>query len=127
MDMFYNIYKNTIKVIIFSIMMLFFLCSCNLDLTNENSVRNPKEYEVVSVMKYTETRTNNFGGVIGTDICYAFEYIDNDGVLKSVKNFQHFEYGNTKVCIGDEDKYIIKNNIRYLYLTKETLKSITKK
>lgn len=134
MDMFYNIHKNTIKVIIFSVMMLCLLCSCKPDLTDEElaeiRANSISEYEVVSVMKYTETRTNNFGGVTGTDICYAFEYIDDDGVLKSVKDFQHFEYGLTKVCIGDEDKYVVDEygeTRRYLYLTKDTLKSMSKK
>lgn len=50
--------------------------------------------------------------------------------LKSVKDFQHFEYGLTKVCIGDEDKYVVDEygeTRRYLYLTKDTLKYMSKK
>lgn len=94
MNVFYNIHKNTIKVIIFSIMMLCLLCSCKPDLTDEElaeiRANSISEYEVVSVMKYTEARTNNFGGVTGTDICYAFEYIDDDGVLKKRKRLPTF-------------------------------------
>ncbi len=42
-------------------------------------------------------------------------------------DFQHFEYGLTKVTIGDKDLYIVNNNgetTRTLQLTKETLANI---
>lgn len=83
-------------------------------------------YEVVSVHKYAKTVTNNFGGVVGTDICYSFTYLDGNK-LCSVDNFEHLEYGLTKVTIGDKDLYIVNDNGETTYtlqLTKETLKNI---
>lgn len=88
---------------------------------------NIHTYEVVGVAKYVRTKTNTMGGVLDTDICYAFEYIDGNGNLKSVADFEHLEYGLTKVVIGDTDAYIINTNgedTRTLQLTKETLKTI---
>lgn len=85
-----------------------------------------QRYEVVSVHKYTKNITNNFGGVIRTEVCYSFTYISGDK-LYSVDDFQHFEYGLTKVTIGDKDLYIVNNNgetTRTLQLTKETLANI---
>ena len=84
-------------------------------------------YEVVGVAKYARVKTNAMGGVLNTDICYAFEYIDGNGNLKSVDDFEHLEYGLTKVVVGDTDAYIINTNgedTRTLQLTKETLKNI---
>lgn len=84
-----------------------------------------QRYEVVSVHKYTKDITNNFGGVIRTEVCYSFTYISEDK-LYSVDDFQHFDYGLTKVIIGDNDLYIINNNetTRTLQLTKETFANI---
>jgi hypothetical protein len=82
-----------------------------------------KRYEIASVHKYVKNVTNNFGGVVRTEVCYSFTYIDGNN-LCHVDNFQHFEYGLTKVILGDKDLYIINNNgetTRTLQLTKETL------
>ena len=91
---------------------------------------NITEYEVVSVFRYIENRTNQFGGVTDTNICYAFEYVDASGKLYSVDGFENLEYGLTKVVIGDKNVYIIDKNgeeHRYLQLTKETLSEIENK
>lgn len=85
-------------------------------------------YEVLSVFQYAEAETNRYGGVHGTDICYAFTYLDANGSLKSVKGFEHLEYGLTKVCIGEKDEYVVDDygdNMRYLYLSKDTLSRMT--
>lgn len=88
---------------------------------------NIYRYEVVGVSKYVKTETNHFGAVTDTDICYEFQYISGNS-LKHVSDFEHLEYGLTKVIIGDKDMYIVdKNSIdtyRYLQLTKETLASL---
>jgi hypothetical protein len=84
-------------------------------------------YEVVGVSKYVRVETNSRGGIMDTDICYTFQYIDANGELKHVDDFEHLEYGLTKVVIGDTDAYIVNTNgedIRTLQLTKETLKNI---
>lgn len=85
-----------------------------------------QRYEVVSVHKYTKNITNNFGGIVRTKVCYSFTYIDGDR-LHTIDNFQHLDYGLTKVAVGDSDLYIVNNNgstIRTLQLTKETLANI---
>ena len=79
-------------------------------------------------MQYVKVRTNNLGGVKGSDLCYAFTYIDGNGNLKTIDDFQHYEYGLTKVCIGDTNKYVVDTygeTIQYLYLTRDTLQSIS--
>ena len=91
---------------------------------------NITEYEVVSVFRYIENRTNQFGGVTDTNICYAFEYVDASGKLHSVNSFENLEYGLTKVVVGDKNVYIIDKNgeeHQYLQLTKETLSKIENK
>lgn len=83
-------------------------------------------YEIVSIHKYTKDVTNNFGGVIKTKVCYSFTYLDGDK-LCSKDNFQHLEYGLTKVTIGNENLYIVNDNGETTYtlqLTKETLANI---
>ena len=85
-------------------------------------------YEVVSVYQYVEQETNQFGGVKDTEICYKFDYIDKDGMLRSVDGFKNLEYGTEKVQISnDYDKYVIDgyDNVIYLCLTKETMAKIT--
>ena len=88
---------------------------------------NIHRYEVVSVSQYIRTETNQFGGVIGTDVCYTFQYLQGDK-LKSVDGFEHLEYGLTKVIVGDKNMYIVDTNgiddYRYLQLTKETLQNM---
>mgnify|MGYP006874687776 CR=1 FL=1 len=76
-----------------------------------------RRYEVVGVHKYLKTTTNNFGGVIRTDVCYTFTYLAG-GVLYSVEGFDH-----NRIIIGNTDMYIINNNngTQTLQLTKETL------
>ena len=85
-------------------------------------------YEVVSVYQYVEQKTNQFGGVKDTKICYKFDYIDKDGALRSIDGFKNLEYGTMKVQISnDYDKYVIDgyDNVTYLCLTKETMAKIT--
>lgn len=41
---------------------------------------------------------------------------------------EHTEYGLWKVCIGDENKYVVKDGFdtyRWLYLTEETFNNIS--
>ncbi len=107
------------------------LCGCEQEqLTKEELAARRaaciSEYEVCSVMQYAETKTNQFGGVVDTDVCYAFTYIDDDGALKSVEGFQHFDHGLTKVCLSDMDKYVTDSmtDARTLYLSRETLEKL---
>ena len=91
---------------------------------------NITEYEVVSVFRYIENRTNQFGGITDTNICYAFEYVDASGKLHSVNGFENLEHGLTKVVIGDKNMYIVDKNgeeHQHLQLTKETLKEMKSK
>lgn len=84
-------------------------------------------YKVLSVSQYVRTDTNNFGGIVDTEICYTFTYLDSNGNVKQVDNFQHLEYGLTKITVGDTNQYIVNANgetTRTLQLTKETLANI---
>ena len=91
---------------------------------------NTRSYEVVSVSQYLATKTNRYGGIASQDIKYCFSYIGDDGSLHSVDDFQNYEYGLTKVCIGNENKYVVFDEgfdiYETLYLTKETLSEIGK-
>lgn len=82
------------------------------------------EYQVISVYQYIDTQTNNFGGVIDQSLKYCFTYIGDDGQLHQFDGFEHLEEGLWKVCIGNENKYVVKEGFdtyRWLYLTEETL------
>ena len=85
------------------------------------------EYQVVSVYQYISTKTNNFGAVLDQELKYCFTYIGDDGQLHQFDDFEHAEYGLWKVCIGDENKYVVKDGFdtyRWLYLTEETFKNM---
>nr|DAU42587.1 MAG TPA: hypothetical protein [Caudoviricetes sp.] len=83
----------------------------------------PYTYEVLSVNQYVYTKTDTFGRSKGTELRYAFTYVDMDGALHTVDDFQNLEYGNTKVCVADSNMYVhdYVRGIRYLYLTRDTL------
>lgn len=89
------------------------------------------EYQVVSVYQYMAMKTNNFGAVIDQDLNYCFTYIGDDGQLHQLDGFEHTEHGLWKVCIGSENKYIVKDygldTYRWLVLTEETLKNMPSK
>ena len=88
------------------------------------------EYQVVSVYQYISTKTNNFGAVLDQKLKYCFTYIGDDGQLHQFDDFEHTEYGLWKVCIGDENKYVVKDGFdtyRWLYLTEETFKNMPSK
>lgn len=89
---------------------------------------NIERYEVVSVLRYIKENTNALGGVISTDICYSFFYVDGAGNLRHKDGFTHLEYGLTKVTIGESNQYIVNNNTLdptyTLQLTKDTFKNL---
>ena len=89
------------------------------------------EYQVVSVYQYMKvTKTNYFGAVLDQELRYCFTYIGDDGQLHEVDDYEHTEYGLWKVCIGDENKYVVKDGFdiyRWLYLTEETFKNMQSK
>lgn len=79
-------------------------------------------HEITSVSQYIGTQTNHYGGVTDTYTAYTFTYLDGSK-LCHVEDFRHYDYGMTKVIIGDKDEYVIDNydHVQYLVLTKETL------
>ena len=87
----------------------------------------PLEYEVLNVGQYMETHTNGYGAVLEQELAYYFTYIDENGNLCD-DTISHSKYGLCKVCIGEENKYVIEkkgvDKYRYLYLTEETLRGI---
>ena len=88
----------------------------------------PLEYEVLNVGQYMETRTNGYGAILEQELAYYFTYIDEKGNLCD-DTISHSKYGLCKVCIGEENKYVIEHKgvdtYRYLYLTEETLRGMS--
>lgn len=86
------------------------------------------EYKVISVYQYFKaTKTNFFGEVLDQELRYCFTYIGDDGKLHEFNDFEHTEYGLWKVCVGDENKYVVKEGFdtyRWLYLTEDTLSNM---
>lgn len=88
------------------------------------------EYQVVSVYQYISTRTNNFGAIIDQELKYCITYIGDDGQLHQFDDFEHTEYGLWKVCIGEKNKFVVKDGFdtyRWLYLTEETFENMPTK
>ena len=87
------------------------------------------EYPVISVYQYMKvTRTNYFGAVLDQEPRYCFTYVDIDGQLHEFKDFEHTEAGLWKICIGNENKYVVKDGFdtyMWLYLTEETFNNMT--
>lgn len=126
--------KYIVEIIISSFMMLLAIVACFLDYTfipmeNEDIVNYYKreyEYPVISVSQYMKvTKRSCFGTILREEPCYKFTYIEDDGSLHEFIDFQNTEYGLWKVCLGEKNKYIIREDgidtYRYLYLTEETL------
>ena len=110
----------------FVLLLIFF----GLDILTDNGFSDgkrgsytPYTYEVLSVNQYVYTKTDNFGRSRGTELRYAFTYVDGDGALHTVDDFENLEYGNMKVCVADSNLYVhdYVRGIRYLYLTRDTL------
>ena len=120
------------KKYILGLLLILTICltGCNSKLMTEEETSKWHEYQVVSVYQYISTKTNNFGAVLNQELKYCFTYIGDDGQLHQFDNFEHTEYGLWKVCIGDENKYVVKDGFdayRWLYLTEETFKNMPSK
>lgn len=89
------------------------------------------EYQVVSVYQYMKvTKTNAFGAVLDQKLRYCFTYIGDDGQLHEFDDYEHTEYGLWKICIGNENKYVVREGFdtyRWLYLTEETFNNMSSK
>ena len=92
----------------------------------ENSIT--REYEVVSVNQYLETETNAFGMITEQELKFEFDYIDELGRPVTCSKFENTEHGLTNVCVGEENKYVVKdfgvNVYRTLYVTEDNLKYV---
>jgi len=125
-----------IKKYILGIFFVLLICltGCNSERITEEEraeyeAARTHEYKVVSVYQYMKvTRRNYFGTPSKEEIRYCFTYIGDDGQLHEFKDFENTEYGLWKICIGDQNKYVIKEDVldtyRYLCLTAETLNNI---
>ena len=126
------------KKYILSILIMVMLClvGCNSEPMTEEEraayeASRTHEYKVVSVYQYMKvTKTNYFGAPLSQELRYCFTYIGDDGQLHEFEDFEHTEYGLWKICIGDENKYIVRDGFdtyRWLYLTEETLNNMPNK
>jgi hypothetical protein len=119
--------KTNLSFLLLLIMLLMTGCDIGYMNNPQPEPPPPKEYEVLSVIPYIEVDTNGYGAVLSQDLGYAFTYIDENGVLHN-DTIYHTEYGIWKVCIGEENKYIVEDKgfdtYRYLYLTEEILKGM---
>lgn len=126
------------KKCILSILIMAMLClvGCNSEPLTEEEIQAIEEsrwheYKVVSVYQYMKvTKTNYFGAVLDQELRYCFIYIGDDGQLHEFDDYGHTEYGLWKICIGDENKYVVKDGVdtyRWLYLTEETFKNMPSK
>lgn len=85
----------------------------------------PIEYEILSVQSYIKTETNGYGGIFRQDIVYQITYLDNDGNVQILTEFNPLEYGN-KLKVGDTNKLVQADRYEYhLYLTRETYDKLT--
>lgn len=116
--------RSKFSIMVLSILtILLALTSCKYQ--NKRQDSQPITYEVVSVAQYISTETNQFGGVTDQSLAYAFTYLDDNGDLYTVDEFENLEYGTTNVKIGKTNKYVIQDDCRILYLTKDTMKNIS--
>ena len=83
-------------------------------------------YEIVSVDKYVYERTNRYGGVRGTYICYEFYYLDGDGNVQYVQQFCD-DFSGEEVVIGETNTYSTnsRTNVETLTLTLETVQKLS--
>lgn len=116
--------KSKFSIMVLSILtILLALTSCKYQ--NKRQDSQSITYEVVSVTQYISTKTNQFGGVTDQSLAYAFTYLDDNGDLYTVDEFENLAYGTTNVKIGKTNKYVIQDDCRILYLTKDTMKNIS--
>lgn len=118
--------KRIILLLIILSLILSFLVGC------EQEPPEPKvyEYKVISVQTYMKvTSTNTFGAILRQELRYNFTYIDSDGQLYQFSDFYHTQGGCWKLCLGKENKYVVKEHgmstYRYLYLTEETFNNLS--
>lgn len=124
--------KKYISILVVMILACLCLTGCKLSMTEEERAAyiasHTYEYKVVSAYQYMKPVTNNFGGVIRYESKYCFTYVDGNGQLHEFEDFEHTNYGLWKVCIGNENKYVVQDSgidtYRWLYLTEETFNSI---
>ena len=118
---FYMIFMPIIAVVVIGICILG-MVACS-DVPEERPI---ERYDVISTHLYQHVDTSSFGKVGDVEIKYYFSYLDADGHLKHVDEFEHsgrYEY----VEIGEKNEYVVdmNNNTKVLYLTKETLENLS--
>ena len=91
---------------------------------------NTKEYKVSNVSIYIQEETNFFGKIKEKHTAYSFTYLDDNGNIQEVEDFQNREHGLTKVKIGEKNYYEVKDDgmdcYRTLYLTKKQYNTLKK-
>ena len=95
--------STTEKIItVIAIILLFtLLMSCSMELTESEPVIH--EYELLSIYPYTDTRTNDRGGVISQSLKYVVVFTDGKNVYQSDTFCP--ENGDTFYLSEDGNKY----------------------
>lgn len=130
--------RNIVEICIAFFMLLLVVIATYIDYTftpisdndikrNYEKQKNIQEYKVMSVYQYMKvTKRNCFGAAVSEEIRYDFTYIGDDGNLYEFRDFENTECGLWKICLADQNKYVIKKDgidtYMYLYLTEETLR-----
>ncbi len=110
------------KIIVFLITLVVLL-NC-VGCTESSNPYGNKEYEVISVEKYTVITGKDENGPVTTDYL-VFIYLDN-GEPNMVKKYKEVDsnFHAKYIVVGDTNKYVIvheyRNQTDYLYLTQET-------
>ena len=108
------------KKFILPLIALLLICICFVGCENVPHEPVIREYRVISIQTYMKlTSTTGFGSIRDQDLRYNFTYIDDQGNLHQFTDFHHTEYGCYKLCVGTENKYVVKDDYHYLYLTEE--------
>ena len=83
-------------------------------------------YEIFAVSKYQVTKTNRYGGVRDTYMCYEFYFVDENGTTMVVRNFRD-NWGSCDVVVGESNTYVTNSltGQKTLTITKDTVAQLS--
>lgn len=121
-----------IYTVLISCFLLLFMSGCENSLsTSTVREKKVKEFQVINVIPYLATETNNFGGIINQEIKYEITYIDDNNNIGTISDFENMPYGLEKIKISDKT-YLAFEQIgldvyKILYITSDDYEELGKK